>query len=67
MLGSGWLKSSSKMVKNCQSLIAEVNEVAKKRKEVVNHQKAFRKEGWIENQKQFLSTCLRAPIQSLTS
>eukprot|EP00957_Ditylum_brightwellii_P128153 9774781-Ditylum_brightwellii.AAC.3 len=34
------------MVKIHQSLTAEVKEVAKKRKEVVNHQKAFRKEGW---------------------
>ena len=44
---SGWPKSSSKMVKICQSLAAEVKKVAKKRKEVVNHQKAFRKEGWV--------------------
>eukprot|EP00957_Ditylum_brightwellii_P101534 7738292-Ditylum_brightwellii.AAC.1 len=35
------------MVKICQSLTAEVMEVAKKRKEVVNHQEAFRKEGWV--------------------
>eukprot|EP00957_Ditylum_brightwellii_P112401 8569539-Ditylum_brightwellii.AAC.1 len=35
------------MVKICQSLASEVKEVAKKRKEVISHQKAFRKEGWV--------------------
>ena len=35
------------MVKICQSHAAEVKDVANKRKEVVNHQKAFRKEGWV--------------------
>eukprot|EP00957_Ditylum_brightwellii_P013386 1011041-Ditylum_brightwellii.AAC.1 len=35
------------MMKICQSLAAEMKEVAKKRKEIVNQQKAFRKEGWV--------------------
>ena len=35
------------MVKICQSLAAEVKEVAKMKKKVVNYQKAFRKEGWV--------------------
>eukprot|EP00957_Ditylum_brightwellii_P107376 8193558-Ditylum_brightwellii.AAC.1 len=35
------------MVKIYQSLTIEVKEVAKKKKEVVNYKKAFKKEGWV--------------------
>eukprot|EP00957_Ditylum_brightwellii_P099173 7553628-Ditylum_brightwellii.AAC.1 len=42
-----YLPPGGKHLKICAySLAAEAKEVTKKRKEVVNHQKAFRKEGW---------------------